>query len=169
MSLHTKPAVIIRRGIPLPPNPSSDQPSTGTGTVALIDINPQTVVTIFGTATALWEQKAKVELLEKDLTTKTTVFLDGQGRESLRESLVDPNSLKAVTWGPFDDLKKVQLTFYHKKDGDWNISTIKEGKIKLFTDEDLQSAVSLIPVDDGGHGVQDYQNIIANVSRTTLF
>jgi len=95
-----------------------------------------------------------------------TVSLDGAGREFL----VNPkNSLKTVTWGPFEDTVKVELTFYHKKGDSWTLSTIKEDKMKEFTDNALQSVVSLIPVDDGGHGAVDYQNIIANVSRTTLF
>lgn len=56
-----------------------------------------------------------------------TVSLDGAGREFL----VNPkNSLKTVTWGPFEDTVKVELTFYHKKDDSWTLSTIKEDKMK---------------------------------------
>ena len=64
--------------------------------------------------------------MDNDLNTKETVSLDGVKRESL----VDPKQQKTVTWGPFENPMKVQLTFYHKQDGDWKVSTIKKDKMK---------------------------------------
>lgn len=48
MSQHKKPAIITRPGIILPPNSPFETPGTVTGMIVSIDINPQTIVTIFG-------------------------------------------------------------------------------------------------------------------------
>ncbi|KDR71798.1 hypothetical protein GALMADRAFT_143583 [Galerina marginata CBS 339.88] len=166
---HFKPVVIFRGQTKLPPLVGTTICGVAPGHVVIVKVNPQTVVTLFGLVTATWSQKAKAELIDSDRDSQATVFFDGVDRESL--VLDSDSSTKSITWGPFDDQMTIELTFYHKAQaGDsWTISGIKTDKMKEYLDDDLKTAVTLIPIDDGGHGDQDYQNTTFNVTRMTLF
>ncbi|KAJ7834402.1 Fungalysin metallopeptidase-domain-containing protein [Mycena leptocephala] len=117
-----------------------------------------------------WKQKVKAELLDTlSLKSQAIEFFDGQGRESL---VIHSTSEKALTWGPFDNQMTVELTFYHDEQEGYNwlpFSTIIGDKMSEFLAYDLQTAISVIPIDDGGHGFQDYQNTTLTVNRMTLF
>ncbi|KAJ7724655.1 hypothetical protein B0H16DRAFT_1595892 [Mycena metata] len=165
--MHPIPVLVERPQIQLPAAPGKKTGDVVKGDIVSISIATQTIVTIFGVVTADWSQKVKAELLDPTtLDSQAIITLDGQSRESL---LVDSTSNKTITWGPFDKEMSVELTFYHKKDTVWTLSNIKYNKMKEFVADDLKTAISLIPVDDGGHGLQDYQNTTLNVSRMTLF
>ncbi|KAJ7883357.1 hypothetical protein B0H13DRAFT_1628575, partial [Mycena leptocephala] len=109
--------------------------------------------------TADWKQKVKAELLDTlSLKSQAIEFFDGQGRESL---VIHSTSEKALTWGPFDNQMTVELTFYHDEQEGYNwlpFSTIIE---RLIPPSEQ------IPIDDGGHGFQDYQNTTLTVNRMT--
>jgi extracellular elastinolytic metalloproteinase len=171
MPAHSKLSIITRNNIPIIKDSGENSGATTTGDLVSISVDPQTVVTLFGVATASWPQKVKVELLDKDLKPiGSTRFLDGVNRESLLvQDATTPE--KTITLDPSGAKTTVEATFYHKKNDEegWKVSTIKKDKIKEFTDDALESAISLVPVDDGGHGVQDYQNTTLNISRMTLF
>ncbi|KJA20476.1 hypothetical protein HYPSUDRAFT_203789 [Hypholoma sublateritium FD-334 SS-4] len=164
---HFKPVVTYRGQTKLPPLAHSDICGVAAGWVVIVKVNPQTVVTLFGLVTASWSQKAKAELIDSKQNSKSTVFFDGKDKESL--CLDSDSSTKSITWGPFDEQMTVELTFYHKTGvgASWDISAIKADKMKEYLDDDLKTAVTLIPIDDGGHGNQDYQNTTFNVTRMT--
>ena len=49
--------------------------------------------------------------------------------------LDDNTDEKSITWGPFDAQMTIELTFYYLTDGSgWNISTIKDDKVKEVRD-----------------------------------
>ncbi|KIJ95036.1 hypothetical protein K443DRAFT_109440, partial [Laccaria amethystina LaAM-08-1] len=112
--------------------------------------------------TATWSQKAKAELINSKQDSQATVFFDGVDKESL--CLDSDSSTSSITWGPFDEQMTVELTFYHKTGvgASWDISAIKADKMK-----EVLLMGFLIPIDDGGHGDQDYQNTTFNVTRMT--
>lgn len=86
----------------------------------------------FQLVNALLEQKVKAELLDEDLNTLDSATLDGVQQESL--CVNSDGTTKTVTWGPLDNQTTVELTFYYKQDGKWQVSSINEDKIKEVCD-----------------------------------
>ena len=73
-------------------------------------------------------QRVKADLIDGDDNSQKVAVFEGVSQGSLH--LEDDSTKKAVTWGPFDELMTVELTFQYEDDSSWKFSTIETNKIK---------------------------------------
>ncbi|KJA20475.1 hypothetical protein HYPSUDRAFT_43178 [Hypholoma sublateritium FD-334 SS-4] len=151
------------------------------GSTVSVSVNPQTLITIFGVATSTHKQKVQAELRDANSAVKSASTFDSDGEKKESLYIEADNTKKAIVWGPFDAQTTVTLSFSHLDDDDddsdggddaepsWTASGVVVAKMKEHSTDDLQTAISLIPVDDGENEDRNYQNTIFNVTRMTLF
>ncbi|KIJ95040.1 hypothetical protein K443DRAFT_134551 [Laccaria amethystina LaAM-08-1] len=142
--------------------PSHSKPvvtDSDSGSTVSVSVNPQTLITIFGVATSARKQKVQAELKDGNSNVQSSSSFDGVQKESLY--LEDDSTKKTIVWGPFDEQMTIELSFSHQDSGedDWEPSS--------HSTNDLQTAISLIPIDDGENDDENYQNTILNVTRMT--
>lgn len=150
--------------------PSHSKPVvTDSGSTVSVGVNSQTLITIFGVATSARKQKVQAALKDGNSNVQSSSSFDGVQKESLY--LENDSTKKTIVWGPFDEQMTIELSFFHQDSDtdDWEPSSVKSDKMKEHSTNDLQTAISLIPIDDGENEDENYQNTILNVTRMTLF
>ncbi|EDR10661.1 uncharacterized protein LACBIDRAFT_293663, partial [Laccaria bicolor S238N-H82] len=162
--------------------PSHSKPVvTDSGSTVSVGVNSQTLITIFGVntdfswslqlrsslsdalsrqvATSARKQKVQAALKDGNSNVQSSSSFDGVQKESLY--LENDSTKKTIVWGPFDEQMTIELSFFHQDSDtdDWEPSS--------HSTNDLQTAISLIPIDDGENEDENYQNTILNVTRMT--
>ncbi|KAF8804983.1 hypothetical protein BYT27DRAFT_7299223 [Phlegmacium glaucopus] len=161
------PAHIETAQLLIPAKSSGTANAAVTGPVVSIVLQPNTITFIFGAIqdAAVNEQKVLAQLLGTGITAEQSVILDGKKDNAYH--VESDKSEHAVVWGPFAELKKIQIALYWINSSGNGLQPIDEGEIKEFEDKKLRTKVTLIPVFREKDNTPTLRTVV-NVTRMTV-